>query len=117
MIFAVDFDNVLMDPHNRVPGYKMGRPIPGAVAALRAMRERGDTIIIHTVRANTGPASCWHVEEWLNHFQVPFDRVTAIKPNADAYIDDKAVPFTDWDQVQLELENIRRNNTVKRGNP
>lgn len=105
MILAVDFDHVIHDPNNREPGYKMGKPIPGAPEALRKLHERGDILIIHTVRAYIDHE---HVEKWLKYFKIPFEKVTATKPLADAYIDDKAIPFSTWHNVGLELENLRR---------
>jgi hypothetical protein len=42
--------------------------------------------------------------EWLNYYEIPYDEVTAIKPNADYYIDDKAIRFHNWEQTMQEIQ-------------
>lgn len=99
MILAVDFDGVIHDPENRAPGFKMGRPVDGAVEALASLVEAGHTVIVHTVRSDSDR----HVSKWLAYFHIPHHSVTNIKPNADVFIDDKAVRFTDWQSTLAAL--------------
>ena len=94
MIIAIDFDGVLCDHNNRKPGFIMGEPVEGAQQAMLTLKRQGDTLIIHTNRERFQ-----HVEDWLQHFGIPYDEVTNIKPNADVFIDDKAIRFTTWAQV------------------
>lgn len=96
MILAIDFDGVIHDPTNRLPGYKMGQPIPGALESVQRLLGEGHTIIVHTVRAYDLDQQK-HVEAWLDYFQFPRHAVTAMKPAADVYLDDHAVRFTSWD--------------------
>jgi hypothetical protein len=98
-IIAVDFDGVLHDPDSRLPGYRMGQPVEGAVDAMRRLRDEDHTLIIHTVRDN------WdlHVTKWLSYFRVPYHDVTNVKPNADVFIDDKAIRFTDWHSTLAQI--------------
>lgn len=114
---AIDFDHTLHDPSTRNPGYKMGTPYPGAREALERLRNLGVRIVIHTCRARSELAvpdpdpelaeylgSAQHVMDWLDYFAIPYDEVTAQKPMAFAYVDDKAVPFLgDWASVEKEL--------------
>ena len=76
----------------------MGEPVEGAQQAMMTLKRRGDTLIIHTARERFKP-----VEDWLWHFAIPYDQITNIKPNADFFIDDKALRFTTWAQVLQDL--------------
>jgi hypothetical protein len=95
----------------------MGRPYPGAKESLEHLRDVGFHIVIHTCRARSpqgvpdpDPAlqeylgGAQHVADWLDYFEIPYDEITALKPMAVAYIDDKGVAFTgDWKQVEMEV--------------
>ena len=95
LIVAVDFDGVIHNPDDRDEGRRMGRPYRGAEPALSWLHQAGAEIVVHTVRA-AGPDGGEHVEHWLRYFGIPFDRVTALKPNADVFVDDRALKFVDW---------------------
>ena len=112
VIIAADFDHTIHNPEDRDEGQRMGRPYPGAREALQRFRDMGAEIIIHTCRARPGTEiidgveytdSSKHVRDWLDYFEIPYDDVTAWKPLASAYIDDKAVSFDgDWERTALE---------------
>lgn len=102
-VLAIDFDGVLHDTTNVRPGYKMGIPIPGAKDAMEELHH-GNTIIIFTVWA-TSADKVKAISDWLHYFGIPYDRITAHKPAADVYLDNKAVRFSNWTQA---LEDIRR---------
>ena len=76
----------------------MGGPMEGAKEALEALKAKGDTIIIHSVWGNDQKT----IGDWMKYYQIPFDEITNVKPQADYYIDDKAIRFTSWDKVVLE---------------
>lgn len=88
---AVDFDGTLcystwtVGNPNAVPG----PPIRDNVRKLLEIRDAGRKIIIHTAR----PSSDYElIEAWLNHHEIPFDRIVTGKLLAARYIDDRAVP-------------------------
>ena len=94
---AVDYDGTL-HPYNGgwsgvVP--KDEPPTPGALEAMRALKIKGYQIIIFSVRASV-PEGVKGIQDWLVKYGLaPFiDGVTAEKPHAVAYIDDRGVPFT-----------------------
>lgn len=99
-VIAVDFDGVIMDPHNRKPGRRMGEPVEGAIEAVNHLKRQGHTIIIHTVRGNRPD----HIADWLRYFKIPYDQITDIKPEADCYLDDKCVRFTSWHMLGPDPE-------------
>lgn len=99
-ILAIDFDGVIHDIKHPVPGRRMGPPMDGAKEALDEFASEGYKIIIFTVRAGT-KSSVKAVEDWLNYYIIPFDEVTNIKPNADVFIDDRAIHFISWKKIKL----------------
>ena len=100
MLVALDFDGVLHDPERVAPGQRMGVPVDGALESVRALVAAGHTLIVHTARENRGD----HVTKWLNYFGFPALPVTQVKPNADVFVDDRAVRFTDWPSTLAALE-------------
>jgi len=108
---GIDFDGVI---HKCSKGYYDGtiydEPIEGSYEALEHL-SKNYTIIINTCKAKpdrglvngkTGVVLVW---EWLEkHDMAKFvSKVTSEKPRAIAYIDDKAIKFTDWQQAIVEV--------------
>jgi hydroxymethylpyrimidine pyrophosphatase-like HAD family hydrolase len=88
---------------------KFGDPIEGVKPALEKIREAGWKIIIFTTRSNTAL-----IEDYLKKNSIPFDYINynpdqpenAIggKIFADAYIDDRGIPFNgDWQTTSDEV--------------
>jgi hypothetical protein len=101
-VIAVDFDGVIHNPDDREPGYVMGRPFCGAKKALELLSLAGHQIVVHSVRGDPNK----HVSRWLDYFQIPYHAVTNVKPDAAAYVDDKAIRFTDWPSTLKALEGL-----------
>ena len=114
MTLAVDFDRTIMDTDHPPPGHRLGNPLHGAVETLQKLHGMGFQIIIHSCRSNEGERSIKVMKDWLDHFQIPYDRIWGEppcalgKPIADAYIDDRGLRFTSWEQVLEELDNYAR---------
>ena len=104
---GIDFDGVI---HKCSKGYYDGTiyddPIEGSYDALKKLAEKY-TVIVYTCKARadrglvdekTGTQLVW---EWLEKHQMSqfVSKVTAEKPRAVAYIDDKAIQFKNWDQA------------------
>ena len=121
MTIAVDFDGVI---HTYSRGWADGTiydpPMPGALDGLRALMER-DAVFVFTARHPE------QVADWLferGEFNVTWeppgevmcefwnDRsrilVTNRKLPATAYLDDRAVRFTNWDQALTDLNEPRK---------
>lgn len=113
---GIDFDGVI---HKCSKGYHDGtiydEPVSGAKEALEALSEKYN-IIMHTCKAKadrglvngkTGVELVW---EWLrkNDMDKYVTKVTAEKPRAVAYIDDKGFRFTSWNSCieQLKVEEL-----------
>lgn len=94
-ILAVDFDGVIHNKANPVAGRRMGPPYAETREAMLELRGDGWQLIVHTVMAVTDGGR-QAVIDWLNFYEIPFDEVTSTKPNAAAYIDDRAWRHIDW---------------------
>lgn len=112
LVIGVDFDGVLHDGN----AHHIGRPLPGAVTVLTDAKANGDTVIIHTCRARpseTYDGKYWRntvaeVADFLQMHKIPFDEITALKPHADVFLDDRALQFINWDLASRDLINLRR---------
>ena len=111
---GVDFDHVI---HKCSKGFYDGTiyddPIKGTEAALKQLSSKY-TLICYTAKAKpdrglingrTGTDLVW---EWLKKHNLSqyISKVTSEKPRAIAYIDDKAIRFTDWDKCLKDLNNL-----------
>ena len=103
---GIDFDGVI---HKCSKGYYDGTiydtPVDGVREALQALSEK-HTVIVYTCKARkdrglvngkTGIELIW---DWLrlHDLEQYVSKVTAEKPRAIAYIDDKAIRFTNWQE-------------------
>lgn len=95
MILAINFDQVIHDKLHPVPGRRMGPPMDGAKEALQALTEH--TVIIYSVIPEEV------IRDWMEYYELPCGKVTKIKPDADVYIDDKALRFENWGQTMSAI--------------
>lgn len=101
---CVDLDGVL----NLYDGWKgpddYPDPRPGAHEFLKSLKDQGFQVVIHTTRDEAA------VRLWLFRFRMAHcvDQVTAIKPPAIAYIDDRAICFRgDFKSTLRDLSKFR----------
>lgn len=115
MLLAIDFDGVLHDIDNPVEGRRMGAPIEGARESMLALEDDGHTLVIHTVRAVVPIDEGYdealarrvkHIEDWLEFYHIPYHEVTAIKPNADAFLDNKGIHFVSWGSAMQSINDL-----------
>jgi len=110
---AIDFDGVI---HKNSKGYHDGSiyddPIEGSYDALEKISQKYN-IILCTCKAKpdrglvNGKSGVQMVWEWLKKYDMDkfITKVTAEKPRAVAYIDDKGIKFTDWESSISTLVN------------
>src|SRR3990167_3565082 len=79
-ILAIDFDDTLT--------------VEGGIEALLQLRARGYGLVVFTANADFEGIQAWLQERWPADDEIPV--VTDIKPQACAFIDDKAYRFDNW---------------------
>lgn len=111
---GVDFDGVI---HKCSKGYYDGtiydEPIEGSLEAVKMLSSKY-RVIVYTAKARrdrplvNGKTGVQLVWEWLNDkgFGEYVAEVTAEKPRAVFYIDDRAIRFVDWNQTVEELSSF-----------
>jgi hypothetical protein len=102
-VLAIDFDGVIHDFKNPVPHRRMGPPIFGTKEALETLKNQGYELIIFCVWGDEKGQKT--IADFMKYYGLPFDSITNIKPQADYYIDDKAIRFKTWN-LALEEVNI-----------
>ena len=109
-VVAVDFDHTIVEMLES-GSYAIKA---GAVEALRSLKSKGCTIVIHTCRIGIAKGNgdlsdvIETIQSVLDQFDVPYDSIhLGTKVVADAYIDDRAVTFRgDWTEAQKEAESL-----------
>jgi hypothetical protein len=109
---AIDFDGVV---HNFDKGFHdgtcYGEPLEGSLDALKTLSDDYN-IIIFTAKAKpnrplvNGKTGTELVKDWLKKHNVLqyVKEVTAEKPRATIYIDDKGYYFTNWSDTLKDLK-------------
>lgn len=118
MRIVIDMDGVLCKIKQPGQAYTNVEPIEGAADRLRQFRSAGHTVVIYTARnmatydgnlgkimKNVGMITL----EWLEKYGMEYDEIYFGKPNGHVYIDDRAVHFRDWANLDLNdlLEEAR----------
>lgn len=100
MTVAIDWDDVV---HAR-PQRGFGKPTLGARESVEAIVDEGIHVVIHTCVAASSKGR-QAVIDWLDKYDVPYSEVTAIKPVADLYIDNKGLHHVSWDKTLKEINS------------
>jgi len=93
-----DVDDTILITVNR--DYENSRPKMEVITGMRAMKEAGWTIILHTARGmgrsngnieSVRQEVIEEIEKFCTKYDVPYDSIQIGKPWAAHYVDDKAV--------------------------
>lgn len=108
---AVDFDGVI---HSHELGFHdgtiYGTPIEGSLEALKTLSSKYK-IVLYTAKAKAdrplinGKTGIELVWLWLTKYNMDsyISEVTAEKPRAICYVDDKAIRFLNWEQSLKDI--------------
>lgn len=96
MRLCVDWDSTCVDDDQNW--------LPGALDGLRWLRRAKHRVIIYSARANYDMGRA-QIEDKLAAHNLPFG--VKAKPDADLYVDDKALRFTRWPDVIKEVRRAK----------
>lgn len=112
MRIVIDLDGTICAIKAPHQSYADVEPLPGAVEQIRALRAAGHYVIILTARnmatcqsnlgkvmKNVGKLTL----DWLDQYGIEYDEIYFGKPNAEVYIDDRAIRFANWEEITDEL--------------
>lgn len=118
MRICIDLDGVICQLKQKGQAYEELLPVPGAPEKLRQLKAAGHYIIIQTARhmktceGNSGQvvARMGKVTlDWLAKYEIPYDEIYFGKPWAQIYIDDNALRFQSWAEIEADGSNFPRN--------
>lgn len=111
MRIVIDLDGTICAIKKPGESYQDLPVLNGAAAKIKALRKSGHYVIIHSARnmatcesnlgkvmKNVGMITL----EWLKKHEVEYDEIYFGKPNADLYIDDRALRFESWENINEE---------------
>lgn len=111
MRIVIDLDGTICPIKEPNQSYEELKPFPKAVEKIRQLRAEGHYIIIQTARhMKTCDGNVGLVVrkigkltlEWLDKNGIEYDEIYFGKPNADVYIDDRALRFESWEKIDSE---------------
>lgn len=95
-VIGVDFDGVI---HEANDGWKdgtiYGKVMPESIRVINKFIHKGYEVVVCTARDDIGP-----VIKWLDNNGFPKVRVTNKKIPCLAMIDDRAIRFTNWIDIE-----------------
>lgn len=106
MIYFIDFDGTICAG---------GPPSPACIRTLKRLKECHHTIVIYSCRSNPNAVddavgATNEMKDYLNLYQVPYDRIEPNKPFFNFIIDDRALgaPLNkngdiDWEAINKLL--------------
>lgn len=108
MRIVLDLDGVICPVKSPNESYSDLKPLPGAAERIHELRSNGHYIIIMTARhmktcsSNEGQVLKKMGKitiDWLDNYNIEYDELHFGKPNAEVYIDDRAIRFSSWDTI------------------
>ena len=97
MTIAIDFDGCI---HLFSRGWQDGKIydviIDDALKEINYLMQKGHKIIILTARTDFDAVRVWMSKQGFDMSKI---EVTNVKPPANAYIDDRAIRFTNWNDM------------------
>lgn len=99
MIYCFDIDGTLCT--NTDGDYLRAEPWEHAIEQVNMLYDEGHTIKLFTARGTTTGIDWREVTETqMNEWNVKFHELILGKPDADIFVDDKAVRASDWFQTR-----------------
>lgn len=100
---SIDFDGTICKYQPFKDGKIWQKPNEGAPEIIQKLYERFN-IVVFTCRARPDWPDIERAKNeislWLMKYNIPFDEITGVKPIATAYIDDRGLRFTNWQDIK-----------------
>jgi capsule biosynthesis phosphatase len=123
MRICIDIDGTICHLRKFDENYKDLQPIENAAEKIQQLKLQGHYIILYTARhmrtcqGNVGKVIALQAHtliEWLRRHGFAYDELIFGKPDADVYIDDKAMEFkSSWDNTYEKLLSLNlKNNEI-----
>jgi len=112
MRIAIDLDGTICEIKKPEQSYTDLKPLPGAVERIRELRKAGHYVIILTSRhMATCEGNVAKVMkkigkltlDWLEQNGIEYDEIFFGRPNAEIYVDDRAIRFSNWEETTENL--------------
>ena len=100
MIIALDMDGVVCSEEKQF-SRSLAIPLEGARDGIAKLRAAGHKVILHSARTW---AELEMTEDWLERHEIEVDAIQLGKIAVDVHIDDRAIRFTSWNE--LEFDNL-----------
>jgi len=104
MQIIIDLDGTICT-EERTYSRSMARPLDKAVESVNKLYDEGNTIIIYSART-------WMEYEmtfdWLTKHAIKFHQLIMGKPIGDVWIDDRAITYNGWENVNKILDNRKK---------
>ena len=99
MQIIIDIDGTICT-EEKTYSRSLAKPLRDAVSSVNALYDKGHTIIFYTARTWMEFEMTTH---WLKKNGFKYHQLVMGKPIGDIWIDDRALPFTNWEEVVLKL--------------
>lgn len=104
MQIIIDIDGTICT-EERMFSRALAKPLEGAVKSVNALFEQGNTIILYTART-------WMefemTTDWLKKNGFKYHQLIMGKPIGDVWIDDRALQFTNWEEISAKLNQKKK---------
>ena len=100
MQIIIDIDGTICT-EEKTYSRSMAKPLISAVESVNSIYDKGHTVILYSARA-------WvefeMTTDWLKRNGFKYHQLILGKPIGDVWIDDRAISFNGWDNVNKILE-------------
>ena len=117
MRICIDLDGVISELKKENEQYSDLEPVNNALLKIKELKQNGHYIIIYTARhmktcnGNLGLVNSRITKitlDWLEKHNIQYDEIYFGKPYADLYIDDNAIRFNNWEELDIKNLPISR---------
>ncbi len=103
-IYAFDIDGTICS--NTYGNYELAEPFVNRIEVINNLYEKGHTIKMFTARGSTTNKDWYNfTKEQLKKWGLKFHTLIMGKPEADIFIDDKAINHNNWEWEKYENSN------------